>query len=68
MNNTAERAAFSIDETCQYINASRPTVYKLMGNGSIPSFHIGRCRLILREDLDRFLQGRLAEAGYGASE
>ena len=68
MNSTAERAAFSIEETCRYINASRPTIYKLMGDGSLPSFHIGRRRLILREDLDKFLQGRLAAAGYGIGE
>jgi hypothetical protein len=29
----------------------------------VPSFHIGRRRLILKEDLDRFLQDRKAEAG-----
>ena len=62
MESNQESAALSIEGSCRYIDISRPTFYRLMGQGLIPSFHIGRRRLVLRVDLDRFLQERLAEA------
>lgn len=68
VDNVVEKAAFSIDESCNYIGTSRPTMYKLMDKGEIRSFHVGRRRMILKYDLDLFLQGRLSEAGYGAGE
>ncbi len=62
MENTQEKAAFSIEGGCRYLDVSRPTFYRLMDQGLISSFHIGRRRLVLRADLDRFIQERLAEA------
>ena len=64
MESNQERAAFSIEESCCYLNVSRPTLYRLMDQGIIPSFHILRRRLVLRADLDRFIQERLAEEGH----
>jgi excisionase family DNA binding protein len=70
MEKVTERAALSVDEAFTYIGIGRAHLYRLMDEGKIPSFHIGRRRLILREDLDRFLQGRLAaashESGHGS--
>jgi excisionase family DNA binding protein len=63
MSTMPEKAAFSVEEACTYIGTSRPTVYRLMDSGAIPSFHIGRRRLILKEDLDRFIQEQKAMAG-----
>lgn len=63
MSITKEKAAFTIEEACTYIGTSRPTFYRLMDQGRIVSFHIGRRRMILREHLDRFLRERLAAAG-----
>ena len=62
MNGTPEKAAFSVEEGCNYIGTSRPTFYRLMDLGEIPSFHIGRRRLVLKKDLDRFLQHRIEAA------
>ena len=62
MDSALEKAAFSVQEGAIYIGTSRPTFYRLMDSMAIPSFHIGRRRLVLREDLDRFIQDRLAEA------
>ena len=62
---TVLKAAFAIEEACQYINVSRATLYRLIGQGVIPSLHIRRRRLILKADLDQFLQERLAEAEAG---
>ena len=63
MEKVIERAALSVDEAFNYIGIGRVHLYRLMDEGAIPSFHIGRRRLILREDLDQFLQARKAEAG-----
>jgi excisionase family DNA binding protein len=63
MGAAIEKAAFSVEESCAYICTSRPTLYRLMDSGDIPSFHIGRRRLVLKEHLDRFLRQRLAAAG-----
>ena len=65
MDTVAEKAALSIDAACAYLDISRPTFYRLMDTGMIRNFHIGRRRLVLREDLDKFLQDRLAENGAG---
>ena len=37
-----------------------------MDSGEIRNFHIGRRRMVLREDLEKFLQDRLDEAENGA--
>ena len=58
-----EKAALSVDQACTYLSTSRPTLYRLMDGGEIPSFHIGRRRLVLREHLDRYIRERLAAAG-----
>ena len=64
MNNAREKAAFSVEEACEYIGTSRPTFYRLMDRGEILSFHIGRRRLCLKEHLDQYLQERLkSESG-----
>ena len=65
MESANEKAAFSVEEACHYLNISRPSLYRLMDQGRIPSFHIMRRRLLLREHLDRFLRERLAEAEAG---
>lgn len=61
-----EKAAFGVDASCQYLEVGRPTFYRLMDSGAIRNFHIGRRRMVLREDLDKFLQERLAESAFGS--
>jgi excisionase family DNA binding protein len=68
MSNTTEKAALSVEEGCAYIGTSRPTFYRLMGEGVLRSFHIGRRRLVLKADLDRFIRERLAAAGYESND
>lgn len=63
MTSSTEKAAFSVEEAGIYLGTSRPTVYRLMDSGGLPSIHIGRRRLVLKEDLDKFIQDRKAEAG-----
>jgi len=45
-----------IKEILQYTSLSRAHLYQLFGEGLIPSFHIGRRRLVLQKDLDAFLE------------
>ena len=59
-----QQAALSVDEAFRYVGISRALLYRLMDSRAIPSFHIGRRRLILREHLDAFLKTQLAAAGY----
>ena len=61
METNDEKAAFGVARACGYLDISRPTLYRLMDQGLIPSFHIQRRRLVLKRDLDRFLQERLEE-------
>jgi excisionase family DNA binding protein len=65
---TGWKAAFSIEDSCAYIDVSRPTLYRLLDQGVLPSLHIGRRRLILRRDLDKFLQERLEAEGHAVGD
>jgi excisionase family DNA binding protein len=53
------KAALSIDEAVVYLGIRRATLYRLLDSGEIKSFHIGRRRLIVRSELDRFIAQRL---------
>ncbi|MCZ6675490.1 MAG: helix-turn-helix domain-containing protein, partial [Verrucomicrobia bacterium] len=61
----AEKRAFSVDASCVYLDVSRATLNRLMDSGKLRNLHIGRRRLILRDDLDEFLRARLAESEIG---
>jgi len=64
MNSTGfEKRAFSVEEAAHYIGVTRPTVYRLLGAAELPSLHIGRRRMILKEDLDQFLNDRRLAPG-----
>ena len=65
MDNISNKAALSVDEAYCYIGVSRAHLYRLMDQGTIPSLHIGRRRLLLKADLNTFLRDRLEDAGYG---
>jgi len=65
---TAIKAAFSIVESYRYLGIGRAHLYRLLGqDGGIRSFNFGRRRLILKEDLDLYLQGRLEAAATGGN-
>ena len=65
MGTKRDSAAFSVNDACVYLAVSRPTLYRLMDQGAIPSFHILRRRLLLKQHLDAYLQERVAEAAAG---
>ena len=57
MDNTVrDKRGMSMDEACAYIGGvSRPTMYRLMGQGALSSYMIGNRRYFLRDELDEFL-------------
>jgi excisionase family DNA binding protein len=53
-------AAVSVMGAAQYLSISRPTLYRLMNTGDLRSGWIGRRRIILKRDLDDFLERCMA--------
>ena len=54
--NVEQRGALTLAEACAYLGGiSRPTIYKLLGEGKIPSFTIGTRRYFRRESLDEYM-------------
>jgi excisionase family DNA binding protein len=60
METLMERAAFGMAAACQYLDISRPTLYRLIERGDLRSFHVGKKRFCLKSDLDAFIERRLA--------
>jgi excisionase family DNA binding protein len=61
MQKAMERAAFSINEAAVYLGVERAHLYDLMNSGEVPAFHIGKRRLLLRSDLDKFIAFRKSQ-------
>ena len=56
MDVVSERSScLSPEEAGHYLGVGRATLYRLLGSGALASFHIGRRRLILRSEIDRFI-------------
>jgi excisionase family DNA binding protein len=51
------RAAFSIEQACQTIGVSRPTLYKLMRQGRLRSVMLGGRRVIPADAIAELLAG-----------
>ena len=51
-----QRGALTLDESCHYLGGiSRPTMYKLLHDGKIPSLMIGTRRYFRRVSLDEYM-------------
>lgn len=46
----------TVAEVCEALKLGRTVVNSYLWNGTLPSLKIGRRRLILRDDLERFLE------------
>lgn len=44
------------EDVAVLVGCKRTTVYKLLADGSIPSFTIGRLRRVRRADVERFIE------------
>ncbi|GEM70502.1 hypothetical protein SAQ01S_02680 [Sphingomonas aquatilis NBRC 16722] len=49
------RLAYSVDEAARATGLGRTTLFKLIGDGTLPSVKIGKRRVIRAADLDNLL-------------
>jgi excisionase family DNA binding protein len=61
--NNYERLAYAPAEAARLIGYSRSGFYLLLSRGEVPSFKLGRRRLITRQHLLEFLQRAAEPAG-----
>ena len=47
------------EDVAVLVGCKRTTAYKLLAEGAIPSFAIGRLRRIRRADVERFIEERI---------
>jgi len=52
------RIALSIEEAAEMLGVGRTTVYQLVASGQLPSFHLGRRRLVSVAALESWVLGR----------
>ena len=51
-----DKHALTVNEAREYLGGvSAPTIYSLMNSKQINSFHVGRRRMILKSELDKFI-------------
>ena len=48
------------EEAADYLAVGRPPVYDLVGKGELPAVKIGRCTRLRPEDLEEFIEAKLA--------
>ena len=58
MREHREAAVLNAEELVPILRVSRPTVYKYLREGTIPSVKVGRRILIPQKALDQFLAGK----------
>ena len=52
----------SIDQSAQYLDIGRSSVYRLINEGEIRIIRLGRRTIVPRSELDRLIERRLAES------
>ena len=50
----------TVEATCELLGCGRARIYELFAAGELPSFKIGRRRMIRREDIDALIERRIA--------
>lgn len=59
MNDNSNRD-FTVMEVCEQIKTTPPTVYKLLREGKLDSYKVGRSRRVTHESIARLRQGKAA--------
>lgn len=54
-DNIAEKEILTISQVAAYLQLSEMTTYKLVQEGKIPAFKIGRCWRVIKGDLDTLI-------------
>ncbi|MEZ1534840.1 helix-turn-helix domain-containing protein [Pseudomonas asiatica] len=53
--------AISIDEAAKSIGVARSTIYEIVAHGELPSFKLGRRRMILMKELEAYINRMAVE-------
>lgn len=56
MTLTTDRVTLSVEAAAQYIGISRSKCWTLVSDGTLPSFHVGRRRLLSVERVQAWLR------------
>jgi len=51
---------FTVMETCEFFRVTAPTVYRMLNEGKLDGYTIGRSRRITHESIDRLRHQRTA--------
>ena len=51
----------TVREVAQYVNRSETTIYNMLNQGEIPGIKLGGKWIVRKEDLDSFLDNKMAE-------
>ena len=57
---SAEALAFRVPDIARVTGISISTVKRLIKTRELPSLRVGKCRLVRRRDLEKFLESRVA--------
>jgi excisionase family DNA binding protein len=60
MDTQEEILAYAVDRAARAAGIGRTKLYEAIARGELPSVKIGKRRLVLAEDLRRWLQGKRA--------
>jgi excisionase family DNA binding protein len=63
----ADRLAFSLAGAASAIGVGKSTLHELIATGKLPVRKLGRRSLVLREDLEDYLQGLPVRGERGAA-
>ncbi len=50
-----EKRLLTVKEVCEYLNVSKPTVYRLIKEGKLKPIKIGKATRFEKEDIDKFI-------------
>ena len=53
-----KKYAYSVNETAEALSLGKTKLYELLQSGEIPTFNVGKKRLIAATDLERFVEAR----------
>lgn len=59
--NNMRNSNLTVREVAQYLNRSETTIYNMLNQGEIPGIKLGGKWIVRKEDLDSFLDNKMAE-------
>lgn len=51
-----EKRLLTVKEVCEYLNISKPTVYRLIKEGKLKPIKIGKSTRFEKEDIDKLIE------------